>query len=316
MRTRPGKSLEIPGRPFESVCSDIANKAPVPPETQAVFSANPGTCSISGDFPRYSGDSGKLKNRGKWRNFANRFETRLQNGRNFLADSGRFQAYRVNPSGVMFRNRQQTDGQKHRLPWMCLPETAGRAQARVTMSKFSFSATTPDFWVILTFLVDRVCRDGYPNAGESDPVFALSNALRYLGLHCELHKGTAHPSWSVEEAAKRLDAAMRATHAKRIHLVPLDLAADLPSVAFGSAKVNRLTADELRTLVDETRLKRFYPRQDFDAERFSEFHRLIVEQTVALDQMQEARPSSRQSPGASAKGCQKSAWALWGRPPE
>lgn len=109
---------------------------------------------------------------------------------------------------------------------------------------------------------------------------------------------------------------MRATHAKRIHLVPLDLAADLPSVAFGSEKVNRLTADELRTLVDETRLKRFYPRQDFDAERFSEFHRLIVEQTVAIEQRPEARPSSRQSPGASAKGCQKSAWALWGRPPE
>ena len=74
----------------------------------------------------------------------------------------------------------------------------------MTMSKFS--ATTPDFWVILTFLVDRVCRDGYPNAGESDPVFALSNALRYLGLHCELHKGTAHPSCDAPPYIKPLKA--------------------------------------------------------------------------------------------------------------
>ena len=135
----------------------------------------------------------------------------------------------------------------------------------------------------------EACRDGYPNAGKKGPAFALSTALRALGLPCDLHKGLAHLSLSVEEAAKGLDAAMRATHAKRIHLVPLDLAADLPSVAFGPAKVSRLTADELRTFVDETRLKRFYPRQDFDAERLSEFHWLIVEDMVALDQEPEAR---------------------------
>jgi hypothetical protein len=93
----------------------------------------------------------------------------------------------------------------------------------------------------------------------------------------------------IEEAAKDLDAAMRATHAKRIHLVPLDLAADLPSIAFGSARLGRLTADELRTLVDETRLKRLYPRQDFDAARFSEFHWLVVDETVALEHEPEAR---------------------------
>lgn len=135
----------------------------------------------------------------------------------------------------------------------------------------------------------EACRDGYPNAGKKGPAFALSTALRALGLPCDLRKGRVHLSLSVEEAAKGLDAAMRATHAKRIHLVPLDLAADLPSIAFGSAKVGQLTADELRTLVDETRMKRFYPRQDFDAERFSEFRWLIVEEMVALDQEPEAR---------------------------
>ena len=129
----------------------------------------------------------------------------------------------------------------------------------------------------------EACRDDYPNAGKKGPGFALSAALRALGLPCGLRKETAHLSLPVEEAAKGLDAAMRATSAKRIHLVPLDLADDLPSIAFGPAKLGRLTADELRILVDEARLKRLYPRQDFDAERFSEFHWLVVEEAVALD---------------------------------
>lgn len=135
----------------------------------------------------------------------------------------------------------------------------------------------------------EACRDGYPNAGKKGPAFALSTALRALGLPCGLQKETLHLSLPVEEAAKDLDAALRATHAKRIHLVPLDLAADLPPIAFGSARLGRLTADELRTLVEETRLKRFYPRQDFDAARFSEFHWLVVEETVALAHEPEAR---------------------------
>lgn len=135
----------------------------------------------------------------------------------------------------------------------------------------------------------EACRDGYSNAGKKGPAFALSTALRALGLPCGLQRETAHLALPVEEAAKGLDAAMRATSAKRIHLVPLDLAADLPSIAFGPAKLGRLTADELRTLVDEARLKRLYPKQDFDAERFSEFHWLIVEEAVALEQEPEAR---------------------------
>lgn len=102
----------------------------------------------------------------------------------------------------------------------------------------------------------KVCHEGYPNTGKKGPVFALSTALRALGLPCDLQKETVHLALPVEEAAKGLDAAMRATHAKHIHLVPFDLAADLTSVAFGPAKVGRLTADELRTLVNETRLKR------------------------------------------------------------
>ena len=114
----------------------------------------------------------------------------------------------------------------------------------------------------------EACRDGYPSFGKKGPGFALSTALRALGLPCHLQKGAAHLALPVEEAAKGLDAALRATQVRRIHLVPLDLAADLPPLAFGAAKVCRLTADELRALVDERRLKRLYPRLDFDADRF------------------------------------------------
>lgn len=135
----------------------------------------------------------------------------------------------------------------------------------------------------------EACRDGYPSAGMKGPAFALSTALRALGLPCGLQKETVHLSLPVEDAAKGLDTAMRATHAKRVHLVPLDLAADLPSIAFGPAKVGRLTADELLVLVDHARLKRLYPRQEFDADRFSAFHWLMVEELVALEQEPEAR---------------------------
>lgn len=135
----------------------------------------------------------------------------------------------------------------------------------------------------------ETCRDCYPNAGKKGPNFALSTALRALGLPCHLQKAAADLALSVEEAAKGLDAALRATHARRIHLAPLDLAADLPPLALGPARVCRLSADELRNLIDAARLRRFYPRQDFDAERFHEFHWLIVEESVALEQEPEKR---------------------------
>src|SRR3954467_12233948 len=56
------------------------------------------------------------------------------------------------------------------------------------------------------------CRDGYPNAGTSGPAFALATALRALGLPCGLHRETEHLAYSVEEAIRSLDAALRATH--------------------------------------------------------------------------------------------------------
>jgi hypothetical protein len=134
----------------------------------------------------------------------------------------------------------------------------------------------------------ETCCDGYPNAGKKGPNFALSTALRALGLPCHLEKAT-DLALPVEDAAKGLDSALRATHARRVHLAPLDLAGDLPPLAFGPARVCRLSADELRDLIDVPRLGRLYPRQDFDTKRFSEFHWLIVEEVVALKQEPEER---------------------------
>ncbi len=135
----------------------------------------------------------------------------------------------------------------------------------------------------------EVCRDGYPNAGKNGPAFALSTALRALGLPCELRSDAADLALPVEQATKELEVALRATHARRVYIAPLDLAEDLPPLAFGSAKVGRLKPDALRGLFDERRLKRIYQQQEFDADRFSEFHWLVVEETEALGGEPEAR---------------------------
>jgi hypothetical protein len=135
----------------------------------------------------------------------------------------------------------------------------------------------------------EICRDGYPNAGKDGPNFALSTALRALGLPCALGGDAAHLALPVDEAAKGLDAALCATQARRLHLAPLDLAQELPPLAFGPAKVCRFTPEELHALIDERRLKRAHLRQEFDADRFAEFHWLVVEENVVLDREPEAR---------------------------
>jgi hypothetical protein len=83
--------------------------------------------------------------------------------------------------------------------------------------------------------VDRT-RAAYPGAGTTGPAFTLSTALRALRLPCHLQSETAHLALPVEEAAASFDAALRTTQSTRIHLAPLDLADDIPPLAFGSAK--------------------------------------------------------------------------------
>ena len=135
----------------------------------------------------------------------------------------------------------------------------------------------------------ETCRDGYRNAGKKGPNFALATALRALGLPCQLRREAARLASPVEEAARELDVALRATHGRRVHLAPLDLGEDIPQVQFGSARVCRFKPEELRAQIDETRLKRMFQHPDFDAEQFSEFHWLVVEEIVTFDREPEAR---------------------------
>ncbi len=127
----------------------------------------------------------------------------------------------------------------------------------------------------------------HPDVGK--PVFALGTALRSLGLPCGLPQERQHLSLSPEEAASRLDLAVRARRARRWHLAPLDLADDLPDLQFGPASLRRFSADELRVLVDAPRLARVFPGASLKAERFSEFQWLVVEEDAALERPPEAR---------------------------
>lgn len=138
-----------------------------------------------------------------------------------------------------------------------------------------------------------LCRDSYPNAGKGGPDFALSSALRTLGIPCNLRPESTHLVRSADQAAADLDAALRATHAERIHLIPLDLASDLPTMTFGKATLGRPSAGVLRAMFDVDRLKRVYPTREFEAERFAMFHWLAVRELVAL----EHEPERRAVPG-------------------
>jgi hypothetical protein len=112
--------------------------------------------------------------------------------------------------------------------------------------------------------------------------FALHSALSSLGAPPKLHKDVVHLSLSSKVAGRTLCDAIAATETIRLHLAPLDCADELPNLSFGSAKVSRFSEDELRELFDEEKVRRHSPHQAIDVARFSEFHWLVVEETVPL----------------------------------
>lgn len=125
--------------------------------------------------------------------------------------------------------------------------------------------------------------------GGGKAPFALSTALRALGFPCQLPKGKEDRALGVETAAAALERAFLQTTVVRRHLCPLDLADDLPAIAYGPARVAAFDATELAVLFDAPRLARLYPNTTFEAERFAQFHWLVVEETVAVDPRAEAR---------------------------
>lgn len=58
----------------------------------------------------------------------------------------------------------------------------------------------------------------------------------------------------------------------RHHICPLDLADDLPSMSFGTARISQFTADELEQLFDYPRLARHFPSLPLESKRLAQLH--------------------------------------------
>lgn len=126
----------------------------------------------------------------------------------------------------------------------------------------------------------------------SKATFALSNALRSLGLPCGLPSNHGVPTLELPALAGMLVKAFSRKSTVRRHLCPLDIADDLPPMTFGSSRVAQLSAGELDALFDLPRLLRHFPALSLESKRLSQFQWLIVEEEVRVD----ARPEARAIP--------------------
>ena len=134
--------------------------------------------------------------------------------------------------------------------------------------------------------LSELCHAEY---GGGKPVFALSTALRSLGLPCHLPANKAELSLDPESAANAIHEAYRRKTTLRRHLCPLDLADEMPMLSFGNACVADFSADDLIGLFKAPRLARNFHNQPFEAKRLAQFRWLVVEEEIALDPRPEAR---------------------------
>jgi hypothetical protein len=137
-------------------------------------------------------------------------------------------------------------------------------------------------FVALSELCDR-------RYGRGKATFALSGALRSLGLPCGLPLDKSGLALDVPAVAAALDAAYMRSVTVRRHICPLDLADDLPQITFGNARVAQFTAEELEKLFDAPRLARSFPALPLESKRLAQFHWLVVEEEVEIDPRPEAR---------------------------
>lgn len=131
-----------------------------------------------------------------------------------------------------------------------------------------------------------ICQTDY---GGRKPVFALSNALRSLGLPCQLPADRAGLALDPAVAATMLDQAFRRTTVRRRHLCPLDLADELPSLHFGRAQLREYGAETLEAMFDGPRLARHFPGRSLEAARLAQFQWLMVEEEIVLEPDPEIR---------------------------
>ncbi|MBB3135952.1 hypothetical protein FHS26_003699 [Rhizobium pisi] len=131
--------------------------------------------------------------------------------------------------------------------------------------------------------LQELCSSGY-DAGS--PGFSLSNAL---GAPFALPEKAARFSLPVDCAAERLDPALRSAQPEMRHLVPLDMADDLPELRFGNCEVRRFTETELAEIFDAPRIARTTRGHQIDLAGFSDFQRLLIREAVDLKDEPEKR---------------------------
>lgn len=131
-----------------------------------------------------------------------------------------------------------------------------------------------------------LCRKEY-NAGSA--AFSLSNALRALGAPFALPEKAARFSLPVDRAAERLDAALRSAQTEIRHVVPLDMAEDLPELRFGNCEVRRFTEPELAEIFDAPRIARMMRGHQIDLAEFSGFQWLLIREAIELKDEPEKR---------------------------
>ncbi|MDW9476926.1 hypothetical protein GOA69_32420 [Sinorhizobium meliloti] len=134
--------------------------------------------------------------------------------------------------------------------------------------------------------LQELCKSEY-NAGS--PAFSLSNALRALGAPFALPEKASRFSLPVDRAAERLDAALRSAKAEMRHLVPLDMADDLPELRFGNSEVRRFTEPELAEIFDAPRIARTMRGHQIDLTEFSGFQWLLIREAIDLKDEPEKR---------------------------
>jgi hypothetical protein len=123
------------------------------------------------------------------------------------------------------------------------------------------------------------CQEFYPQATNGSTLnLSLSTALRNLGWS----NGGPPPNLAPEEAAARIDAALRQTSSCRTHLCPLDLGDGVPELAFGPNSIRTFAAEELANIIDPDWLARAEPGWMPNITRLSQFAWLVVPEVVEL----------------------------------
>ncbi|SDT21316.1 hypothetical protein SAMN05444158_4836 [Bradyrhizobium canariense] len=131
-----------------------------------------------------------------------------------------------------------------------------------------------------------ICEARY---GSGKAKFALSTALRSLGLPCLFPAEMLGQAVEPRIAAEAIDRAFARRTTLRRHMCPLDLADKLPQLMFGRARVGSFSAAELEAMFDAPRLARNFPDKPLETRRFAQFQWLVVEEEVNVDPRPEAR---------------------------